>query len=96
MKRPLSILFSVNERTTILNSYINDSLLYTVAKRFTGCAVTTDFVFAQYRCFCIMQSKKRVHIHVRNSSTVQTQEHKLWTQVEKDINKGVLILWTVD
>ena len=36
MKRLLSILFSVHERMVILDSYVNDSLSYIVAKRFHG------------------------------------------------------------
>ena len=36
MKRVLSILFSVDERMVILDSYVNDILSYIVAKRITG------------------------------------------------------------
>ena len=36
MKCLLSILFSVDERMVILDSYVNDSLSYIVAKRITG------------------------------------------------------------
>ena len=45
-----------------------------------------------------MKSQKRVYSRVRNSSKVHKQEHILvvWTQVEKDIIKGVFILRTVD
>ena len=43
-----------------------------------------------------MWSQKRVYSHVRNSSAVHKQGNIVWTQVEKDINTGVLILRTVD
>ena len=36
MKRLLSILFSVDERMVILDSYVNDSLSYIMAKRIAG------------------------------------------------------------
>ena len=36
MKHLLSILFSVNERMVILDSYVSDSISYIGAKRITG------------------------------------------------------------
>ena len=96
MKRLLSILFSVDERMVILDSYVNDSLSYIVAKRITGRVCNDRLCFSQYGCFCNTLSQKQVYSHVRNSSTVHKQENIVCTQVEKDINTSVFILRTVD
>ena len=96
MKRLLSILFSVDERMVILNSYVNDSLSYIVTKRIEGHVCNERLCFPQYGCFCNTFSQKRVYSNVRNSSTVHKQENIVCTQVEKDINTGVFILRTVD
>ena len=45
MKRLLSILFSVDERIVILDSYVNDIPSYIVAKRITGRIVRIGYVF---------------------------------------------------
>ena len=37
-------------------------------------------------------SQDRVYSHVRNSSIVHKQDNIVWTQVENDINTGVLII----
>ena len=96
MKRLPPILFSVDERMVILDSYVSDSLSNIVAKRIKGRVCNDIPSFSQYGCFCIMQSQKRVYSHVRNSRTVHKQENIVWTQVEKDINTDELILRTVD
>ena len=96
MKRLFSILLSVDEGIFILDSYVNGSLSYIVAKQITGRVCNDRLCFSQYGCLCITKSQKRVNSHVRNSSTVHKQENIAWTQVEKDINTGVFILRTVD
>ena len=40
----------------------------------TGRVCNDRIYFSQYGCFCIMWRQKRVHSHVRNSSTVHKQE----------------------
>ena len=96
MKRLLSILFGVDERMVILDSYVNDSLSYIEAKRIAGRVCNDRLCFSQYGCFCNTLSQKRVYSYVRNSSTVHKQENIVCTQVEKYINTGVFILRTVD
>ena len=97
MKRLLSILFSVDERMVILDSYVSNSLSYFLAKRITGRVCNDRSSFFTVRMFLQhVESQKRVYSHVRNSSAVHKQENIVWTQVEKDINTGVLILRTVD
>ena len=51
MKRLLSILFSVDERMVILDSYVSDSLSYIVAKRITHRVCNDGPSFSQYGCF---------------------------------------------
>ena len=80
----------------ILDSYVNDSLSYIVAKRIAGRFCNGSLCFSQYGCFCNTLSQKRVYSQVRNSSTVHKQENIVCTQVEIDINTGVFILRTVD
>ena len=51
MKRLLSFLFSVNERMVILDSYVNDSLSYSVAKRIAGRVCNDRLCFFTVRMF---------------------------------------------
>ena len=96
MKRLLSNLISVDERMAILDSYVNDSLSYIVAKRIADRICNDRLCISQYGCFCNTYSQKRVYGHVRNIRRVHKQENIVCTQVEKDIKTGVLILRTVD
>ena len=80
----------------ILDSYVNDSLSYIVAKRIAGRVCNDGLCVSQYGCFCNTLSQKRVYSYVRNYSTVHKQENIVCTQVEKDINTDVFIPRTVD
>ena len=46
MKRLLSILLSVDERMVILDSYVNDSLSYIMAKRIAGIVCNDRLCFS--------------------------------------------------
>ena len=76
MKRLLSILFSVYEIMVIVDSYVNDSLSYIVAKRIAGrvcndspCFYSTD-VFATRRV--------RNKCTVVSEIAVQSINRKMW------------------
>ena len=54
MKRLLSIIFSVDERMVILESYVNDSLSYIVENGLRAMFVTIGYIFRSTDVFCIM------------------------------------------
>ena len=65
MKRLLSILFSVDDRMVILDSYVNDILSYIVAKRITAVFVRIGYVF--------QSTDVSASCRVRNRCTVMSE-----------------------
>ena len=53
-KRLLSILFIVDARLAIIDSYVSDSLSYIVAKQISGRVCNDRPSFSQYGCLSIM------------------------------------------
>ena len=95
MKRQLSNLFSFDERMVILDSYVNDSLSYIVAKQIT------DRVCDDRLCF--HSTDVSASCRIRNGCTVMFEiplqfiNRKIWRELKwKNINTGVFILRTLD